>query len=137
MFAALTIPRLIEAVQAASTPECDLRSTASWRSPDDVPATELPLAKAVQKVLASMQAVLVKTTEKCTKVMEEYDARAEKEGLGSGEEASVEKEKRRLLRLMDASEVRVVRFVEELVNPPDLERFRPREVEGKGEESAA
>ncbi|KAF2278144.1 uncharacterized protein EI97DRAFT_431404 [Westerdykella ornata] len=127
MFAALTIPRLIEAVHNASTP--NLRSTPSWKSPDDVPAEELPLAKACQKVLASMQTILAKTTEKCKEKMEAYDKRAEKEGCGSGEDDRAEREKQRHLALMNASEVSVVRFVDDLLDPPDLERFKPRRIE--------
>jgi pyridoxine kinase len=121
MFAALTIPRLIEAVQAVP----DLSSKPSWRSPDDVPATSLPLATAVQKVLASMQAILAKTTETCHEKMAAYDARAEKEGRGEADE------KKRHLALMNASEVKVVRYVKELLDPPDLGRFKPRAVEEK------
>lgn len=129
MFAALTVPRLIEAVHAASTPEIDLSTRASWKSPDDVPAEELPLAKAVQKVLASMQSVLGKTTEKCLAEMEKYDARAEKEGRGQGEEAEEDRAKRRHLALMNASEVKVVRYVKDLLNPPNLDKFKPKRVE--------
>jgi pyridoxine kinase len=121
MFAALTIPRLIEAVQAVP----DLSSKPSWRSPDDVPATSLPLAIAAQKVLASMQAILAKTTETCHEKMKQYDARADKEGAGEADE------KKRHLALMDASEVKVVRYVKELLDPPDLERFMPKAVEEK------
>ncbi|KAI0574846.1 pyridoxine kinase [Pyrenophora tritici-repentis] len=132
MFAALTIPRLIEAVHAASTPECNLHTTPSWRSPDSVPADQLPLAKAAQKVLASMQAILTKTTAVCQQKMEKYDARAEKEGRGEGDEADEEVRKKRHLALTNASEVTVVRFVKELLEPPDLERFTPRVVEEGG-----
>ena len=121
MFAALTVPRLIEAVQA--TPE--LSSKPSWRSPDNVPAEELPLAKSCQKVLASMQAILAKTTETCHEKMQAYDARAAKEGRGEGGEADKETTKKRHLALMNASEVKVVRYVKELLDPPDLERFKP------------
>lgn len=121
MFAALTIPRLIEAVQATS----HLSSKPSWRSPDEVPAQELPLAKACQKVLASMQAVLGKTTEACHEQMRAYDARAEKEGRGEADEETI---KKRHLALMNASEVKVVRYVKELVHPPNLERFKPQAV---------
>jgi pyridoxine kinase len=124
MFAALTIPRLIEAVQA--TP--DLSTKPSWRSSDDVPADELPLAKAVQKVLASMQAVLAKTAETCHEKMEVYDAHLEKEGHGEGDEAHDERTQKRHLALMNASEVKVVRYVKELLDPPDLERFKPQAV---------
>ncbi|KAF1951927.1 Ribokinase-like protein [Byssothecium circinans] len=127
MFAALTVPRLIEAVHASSTPE--LSSKPSWRSPDDVPAAELPLAKACQKVVASMQAILAKTTEQCHEKMKVYDARAEKEGCGQGEEAEQERQKRRHLALMNASEVKVVRYIKEITNPPNVEKFKPRAVE--------
>jgi pyridoxine kinase len=129
MFAALTVPRLIEAVSAASTPELDLAKQPSWKSPDDVAAADLPLAKACQKVLASMQATLAKTAEQCREKMEAYDARVEKEGCGFGDEAKAAKEHQRHLALMNASEVKVVRFVKELTHPPDLERFAPRAVE--------
>lgn len=129
MFAALTVPRLIEAVHASSTAEVNLLNKPSWRSPDDVPANELPLAKACQKVLASMQAVLAKTTEACNEKMKTYDTRAGNEGRGSGQEADEESEKRRHLALMNASEVKVVRYVKELLDPPHLERFKPRRID--------
>ncbi|KAF1833043.1 Ribokinase-like protein [Decorospora gaudefroyi] len=130
MFAALTIPRLIEAVHAASTPDLNLHSKPSWRSPDSVPADELPLAKACQKVLASMQAILAKTTQTCQSKMAAYDARAAKEGRGEGDEADEEIMQKRHLALMNASEVTVPRFVKELIDPPDLDKFRPSVVEG-------
>ena len=121
MFAALTVPRLIEAVQHAP-PEQNLKNTASWRSPDDVAAQDLPLAKAVQKVLASMQAVLGKTAEDCRLKMKEYDERIARGGGGE------QGEKDRHLALTNASEVVVPRHVASLIDPPDLERFRPRAV---------
>ncbi|KAH7061647.1 Ribokinase-like protein [Paraphoma chrysanthemicola] len=128
MFAALTIPRLIEAVQAVP----DLSSKPSWRSPDDVSPEDLPLAKAVQKVLASMQSILGQTTETCHEKMTAYDARAAKEGR-TGDEADEGTTKKRHLALMNASEVKVVRYVKELVNPPDLDKFEPRVVEEGGQ----
>lgn len=127
MFAALTIPRLIEAVHAASTPDLDLASKPSWRSPDDVPATELPLAKACQKVLASMQAVLAKTADSCHEKMAAYDSRLARTGSGSGDEDDGVAAKKRHLALMNASEVQVVRYVRELLDPPELEKFKARE----------
>jgi hypothetical protein len=130
MFAALTIPRLIEAVHSSSTP--DLASKPSWRSPDEVKADELPLAKACQKVLASMQAILTATTENCAKEMEKYDARAKKEGHGQGDEDTQEREKRRHLALTNASEVKVPRFIKEINEPPHLDKFKPRAVEEAG-----
>jgi pyridoxine kinase len=143
MFAALTIPRLIEAVKNAPSvpsssnttspsttdpPSIPLFSRPSWKSPDDVPAEDLPLAQACQKVLASMQAVLAKTAMRCEREMKSYDERAEKEGCGSGEEDQADTAKRRHLALTNASEVKVVRHVRELMDPPNLERFRARRV---------
>lgn len=126
MFAALTVPRLIEAVAQAPSSQ-NLPTTASWRSPDDVQAEDLPLAKAAQKVLASMQAVLASTAEGCAERMRVYDdAVARGVGAGVGEQGA--EEKKRHLALMNASEVVVPRHVEVLINPPNLERFRPRAV---------
>jgi pyridoxine kinase len=121
MFAALTVPRLLEAVSQAPAGQ-NLANTASWRSPDDVRAEDLPLARACQKVLASMQAVLAKTAEACKVKMDAYDAKIERGGGGD------ESEKKRHLTLMNASEVVVPRHVGDLLDPPDLERFRPRAV---------
>jgi pyridoxine kinase len=127
MFAALTVPRLIEAVK--ESPSIDLSSKPSWRSPDDVPADELPLAKACQKVLASMQSILGKTSEGCKEKMKAYDARAEKDGRGRGVEDEAERAQKRHVALMNASEVKVVRHVGDIVGPPELERFTPKVVE--------
>jgi pyridoxine kinase len=125
MFAALTIPRLIEAVHSVP----DLSSTPSWRSPDSVAPQDLPLAKACQKVLASMQSILAQTSESCKEKMEVYDRSVEREGCGEGKEVADEAMRKRHLRLMDASEVKVPRFVRELVRPGDLGRFEARAVE--------
>jgi pyridoxine kinase len=125
MFAALTVPRLIEAVRAVP----ELSSKPSWRSPDDVAPEDLPLAKACQKVLASMQSILGKTTESCGEKMKAYDARVEKEGRGEGEEADAEKSTKRHLALTNASEVVVPRHVKDLIDPSHLERFKSRAVE--------
>ncbi|KAI0442087.1 Ribokinase-like protein [Xylaria telfairii] len=56
MFAALMVERMREAADSA-------RHTASWLSPDDVEPTSLPLARAAEKVLASMHEVLARTCE--------------------------------------------------------------------------
>jgi pyridoxine kinase len=76
-----------------------------------------------------MQAILAKTAEKCKAEMETYDRQAEKLGLGSGDEDKEYREKRRHLALMNASEVQVVRYVRDLLEPGDLERFRARKME--------
>lgn len=126
MFAALTVPRLIEAV-SLTAPEQNLKNTASWRSPDAVAPADLPLAKAAQKVLASMQAVLAQTAKTCQERMEVYDSRIARGGGGE------QLEKKRHLALMNASEVVVPRHVRDLLDPPDLERFQPRAVRVKVE----
>ena len=126
MFAALTVPRLIEAV-SLTAPDQNLKNTASWRSPDAVAPADLPLAKAAQKVLASMQAVLAKTAETCHERMSAYDSRIARGGGGE------QLEKKRHLALMNASEVVVPRHVRDLLDPPDLERFQPRAVRVKVE----
>lgn len=106
MFAALTVVRLREAVM-----EANLSGTKSWVSPNDVKATDLPLAKAAEKVIGSMHAILVKTKEASDQ---------ELEGMG-GPLGVMEKEKdsqKRLgLRRTKAAEVRVVRCLEDLRSP--------------------
>ncbi|KAI0396657.1 Ribokinase-like protein [Xylariaceae sp. FL0594] len=64
MFAALMVVRMREAVAHSVDDETKpLRNTASWLSPDDVQPTDLPLARAAEKVLASMHEVLARTCE--------------------------------------------------------------------------
>jgi pyridoxine kinase len=124
MFASLMVARLRQAAQ-----EADVLTQANWRSPDEVPGPELPLAKAAEKVLASMHTVLKDTAE-------HYDAAAKKlrekqEGElneGKGQEADEEKDAQRHLTLTRAAEVRVVRNVKALVSPPVSEDFQARAV---------
>ncbi|TFA98558.1 hypothetical protein CCMA1212_009757 [Trichoderma ghanense] len=66
MFGALITSRVREAVEAVP----GLRSRESWLSEDGVAATELPLARAAEKVLASMHEVLAKTRDAMPAVME-------------------------------------------------------------------
>ncbi|KAI1203925.1 Ribokinase-like protein [Nemania serpens] len=70
MFAALMVVRMREAVAyptataaAAAAAADDVRHAASWLSPDHVAPTDLPLARAAEKVLASMHEVLARTCE--------------------------------------------------------------------------
>ncbi|PNS20421.1 pyridoxal kinase [Sphaceloma murrayae] len=109
MFAALMVARLREACNKA-----DLLKTSSWQSPDDVDATDLPLAKAAETVLSSMHAVLEKTM----KAREEEVKKMEQEVQGheSGE-------KKKHLRLTKAAEVRVVKNVKDLISPQAAEKF--------------
>ena len=109
MFAALTIVRLREAVA-----EQHLAQAKSWVSPDTIKAVDLPLAKAVEKVLGSMQTVLEKTKK----------ARDESLESMSGPLGALEKErgseKRVHLRETKAAEVRLVRNLTDLREPKPL-----------------
>lgn len=106
MFAGLTVVRLREAVTEAC-----LGSTKSWVSSDDVEPIDLPLAKATEKVLGSMHAILTKTKEARDK---------ELEGMGGPLGVLVmekDSEKRLGLRRTKAAEVRLVRCLGELRKP--------------------
>lgn len=107
MFSALMAVRMREAV--VTTP--GLSGTRSWLSEDEVGAAELPLARAAEKVLASMNDVLDKTS----RAMAEEVARAKAEVVaGLGEE-----EAKRRLRLLQsrAAELRLARNLESLRSP--------------------
>lgn len=119
MFAALMVARLREAVAAAG-----VQDTSRWKSGDDVPATELPLARACEKVLASMSSVLEKTA----RARDEVVRKEEEEEEMKGPEGAEERERWRHLRRTRAAEVRVVRNARDLREPVDLEKFRAREI---------
>lgn len=109
MFAALMAVRLREAVLAASSSNGDLIATRAWLSSDDVSATELPLAKATEKVMASMYGVLTATAAIREK---ELEGVVEEEGMTD------EEKKRVHLKRTRAGEIRVVAGVDMLRNPP-------------------
>ncbi|KAI9723136.1 MAG: putative pyridoxal kinase [Chrysothrix sp. TS-e1954] len=105
MFAALTAVRHREAVANTSP---SLLSTRSWRPPDDFSATELPLARATEKTLASMQKILTKTAQAREKELRDVislDHRGQRI-----EDLSHERKVR-------ASEVRVVNCMDDLRYP--------------------
>ena len=104
MFAALAVVRLREAALAAGVGGVD-----AWRSPDAVEAQELPLARALEKVLASMHLVLEKTKCAMDEEMKDVTRRAE-EGSGWSEEEMH-------LRRTKAAEVRLVRNATDLRDP--------------------
>lgn len=108
MFAALTVARLREATTAAG-----LDKVKSWRSPDEVAAAGLPLAKAAEKVLGSMHSILLKTKKVRDEALVEMKKPFPLEEGSPGEEA----EKRLRLRMVKAAEVRVVRNLEDLRFP--------------------
>ena len=106
MFAALIIVRLREAVANQ-----DLAQSKSWISPDDVEPEDLPLAKAAEKVLGSMQIVLEKT-----KVARDHTLESMGGPLGVMEKEK-SSEKRVHLRKTKAAEVRLVRNLSDLREP--------------------
>ncbi|KAL1992522.1 hypothetical protein VTN49DRAFT_4554 [Thermomyces lanuginosus] len=119
MFAALTVARLRQV--AAADPS--LYKAPSWVSPDEVPATDLPLAKVAERVLSSMHFVLQRTLEARNAELavpptydEDYPAPATEE----------ERQKREHLRRTKASEVRLIRNVHLLRNPEII--FRAKEL---------
>jgi len=108
MLAALMSFRLREAVFAAG-----LQNTERWWTPDGVGATELPLARAAEMALASMHYVLERTYEGYL---------VEVEGVsGDGLEAH--------FRRTNAAEIKVVSYAHVLKDPPDIEKYRARDLE--------
>lgn len=116
MFAALMLVRFREAVH--NTP--GLMETDAWRSADEIEATDLPLAKATEKVLASMHEVLTQTKIKRDEEMEKILNKV------GGRPEVVEKEKEMRLARSKAAEVRLVRNLGCLRNP-DV-KFRAEKV---------
>lgn len=126
MFASLMVARLRQAVAAAG-----VVNQPSWRSPDDVAGPDLPLAQAAEKVLSSMHVVLKDTALHYETVARNLSSEQHSElNEGTSGEANGEKETLRHLTLTRAAEVRVVRNVQALVDPPRIEGFAPVSVEG-------
>jgi len=118
MFAALLVARLREEAMRA-----DVLQKRGWVSDDDVDAIDLPLAKAAQKAVATMQAVLKKTYDSYLQdkyVIEKEAKREEDEGREDDEEIA----KLKHLRSMRAVELKVVRNVGDLVNPPNINKIK-------------
>jgi pyridoxine kinase len=117
MFAALILVRLREAV--SKTP--GLGQTGAWLSPDDVNATELPLAIATEKASASMQEVLIRTKKSRDEELEAFQSKV------GGRYPGLHDDKMSHRIITKASEVRLVRNMECLRNP-QME-FRAEEVD--------
>lgn len=115
MFAALTLVRFREAVCAVE----GVIEKASWVSGDEVEATELPLAKATEVVLASMHEVLTKTKEKRDAEMEKYDK------IVGGREKENDTKRLKLVQ-SKAAEVNLVRNLKSLKSP--VVKFRAETV---------
>ncbi|KIW14760.1 pyridoxal kinase [Exophiala spinifera] len=115
MLAGLMVARLREACA-----EMGLLDRAAWMPDDDVPATELPLAKATEKVLSSMHMVLEKTIKARDEELSKFGQSpgASVGGVeGLGAENSDGEAKRRYLAETKAAEVRAVRNAKDLVYP--------------------
>lgn len=102
MFAALMVVRMRQAVTAAA----GLGQTESWLSPDDVGALDLPLARAAERVLASMHEVLAATCESMKAEVKRVEA-----DIGGDDE------KRMHLARSKAAELRLVRHLGSLREP--------------------
>jgi pyridoxine kinase len=122
MFAALLVARLREAAKVDH-----VLDQASWKSADHVAGHELPLARATEKVLASMGAVLQDTARHYEQVAKSLEDPELQEGEGEAGEKARDTE--RHLRLTRAAEVRVVRNTKALREPPSLEEFNALAVE--------
>lgn len=108
MFAGLMVGRLRE--------ECEKQGTLGqkgWMSDDSVGAADLPLAKATEKVLSSMQIVLEKTM----KARDEEISRFGQSGGATIGQGEADEETRRYLAETKAAEVRVVRNQKDLIEP--------------------
>ncbi len=115
MFAALMVVRMREAVHKGRVCERGepLMERQSWLSDDVVDAPDLPLAKAAEKVLASMHEVLSKTAENMERTVKKAPA---VDGVTGGEGAEAEEKKGHLLK-SKAAELRLVRHLDSLRFP--------------------
>jgi len=115
MFAALMVVRMREAVHKGRGCEQGepLMERQSWLSDDGVDAPDLPLAKAAEKVLASMHEVLSKTAENMERTVKKAP---DVDGVKDREGAEAEKKKGHLLK-SKAAELRLVRHLDSLRFP--------------------
>lgn len=98
--------------------EDGLCRTEGWLSEDGVEAVSLPLARAVERVLASMCTVL-------GMVKEGVDAVVKGAGEGVEQGEGEEERRRRRLRKTRAAEVSVIRHLGELREPKVMFRAEP------------
>lgn len=118
MFAALMVVRLREAVSktAPTSTSPALSATPSWKSDDAIAAVDLPLAKATELALASMQEILARTMKARDRVLAMLEEGEQLSGGPEGEDAEAKK-KRWHLRRTRAAEVRLVRNLDCLRSP--------------------
>jgi pyridoxine kinase len=116
MFAALMVVRMREAVHNGGKQGARLMERESWLSEDSVDALDLPLARAAEKVLASMHEVLTKTAERMEETMKK--ARAEMAVVADGEGTGTDAERKKMHLLKSkAAELRLVRHLDSLRFP--------------------
>jgi pyridoxine kinase len=124
MLAALLVARFREAAA-----EAGLLGVSSWVSPDDVAAPELPLAKAAEKVVASMQAILQKTYHGYLAEKEMFDEAGRRTGQGEADEDVQAEDRKRELFLSKAVELRLVRNIGDVMRPQGVEKYGAVEVQ--------
>lgn len=117
MFGALITMRMREAVDAVP----GLAAAPSWRSPDAVAAPALPLARATEKVLASMHEVLSRTRDAMPAVVARaraaVDRRADDDGDDDGAREACVKTR--------AAELQLVGNLDCLRNPATVFEAQP------------
>ena len=89
--------------------------------------TELPLALAARKVVASMQAVLKKTYESFVVEKRRIEKERRNEHVHD-EETEKNAEKKMYFQLTKAVELKLVRNVRDLIDAPDVEHIKVEEV---------
>jgi pyridoxine kinase len=132
MFAALTVVRMREAVELQSRAAGDgarLLDQRAWLSADDVAPTDLPLARAVEKVLGSMHQVLEATQaamerERGSSVLADGQDKGDNGSTTTPEDAA----KREKSASSRAAELRLVRNTRFLKNPAVVYRAEALEV---------
>jgi len=105
MFAALTVARIREAVYHVD----GLKGVRSWVSDDSIEAADLPLARAAEKVVASMHEVLSKTQQGLNAAVEKVEAQSDV--------ATTQWNKRLHLAKSKAAELKLVRNLSCLRSP--------------------
>lgn len=133
MFSAILVARLRQAAK-----EANVLNQESWQSPDDVSAHDLPLAKAAERVLASMHSILKDTEQHHNDVAQKLsEEKHNKLHVGSGKDASEQDDIEKHLRLTRAAEVRVVRNAKALREPPNLGDFKAQavDIQDRGDDS--
>ncbi|RKF60313.1 putative pyridoxal kinase C6F6.11c [Golovinomyces cichoracearum] len=118
MFGALILVRLREAVHKSP----GLENAPNWLSNDDVPSVELPLAKAAEKVAASIHEILCRS-----KARQDVETATYQKKIGSENETPDGKteSKRQRWTKAKAAEVQIVRNLQVLKEPAETFKADP------------